>query len=268
LTSFHKKKFATGAALISCVMAVFSALAVAESDLQSQNMPSTKLVAVVKSLERATLSSQIEGMVTSVNYLPGERFRKGDVLLSIDCTLPNAALNKAKARVEFARNEFKSLDALHKLNSATMAEVAKSASEFAIAKADREIADYQVSHCDLRAPFDAAVVDSFVKPYESIQAKKELLDIVGTENLVVEFLASSDMLLELEPGRSVTVMISETGENYSLIIDKVVPLVDSISQTVKVISHIKSENTGLWSGMSGWVTLDNHYAQSTQKGAR
>lgn len=259
-----KKKFATGAALVTGVVAMFGAMAVAESDLQSQNLPSTKLVAVVKSMERATLSSQIEGMVTRVNYLPGERFRKGDVLLSIDCTLPNAALNKAKAQVEFARNEFRSLDALHKLNSATMAEVARSASEFAIAKADREIAEYQVSHCDLRAPFDATVVDSFVKPYESIQAKKELLDIVGTENLVVEFLASSDMLLELEPGRSVTVMISETGENYSLIIDKVVPLVDSISQTVKVISHIKSENTGLWSGMSGWVTLDNHYAQSTQ----
>ncbi len=264
LKGFHHKKIAIGAALVTGVAAMFGAMAVAESDLQSQNLPSTRLVAVVKSMERATLSSQIEGMVTSVNFLPGERFSKGDVLLSIDCTLPYAELNKATAQVEFARNEFKSLDALHKLNSATIAEVAKSASEFAIAKADRQIAEYQVSQCDLRAPFDATVVDSFVKPYESIQAKRELLDIVGTDNLVVEFLASSDMLMELEPGRSVTVMISETGENYSLIIDKVVPLVDSISQTVKVISHIKSENTGLWSGMSGWVTLDNSYVQSTQ----
>ena len=54
-----------------------------------------ELAAVVKSRQTAILSSQMDGLITDISVLAGDTFSKGDVLLSIDCTLQDAALSKA-----------------------------------------------------------------------------------------------------------------------------------------------------------------------------
>ena len=211
--------------------------------------------AVVKAGKTALLSSQIDGQVAAVYAKPGDSFSAGDILLSIDCTLQVTALNRAKAELDFARNEYKSTKALNELNSTTKVQVARSAAEFAIASADVDAAQYQINQCLLTAPFDGTVIESWINPHESIQQKKELLKIVSNTDLSVEFLAPSDQLAELYEGRNIRLSILETNADYDIRIDKVIPVVDSVSQTVKVISRIEAVDDRLWSGMSGRVSL-------------
>lgn len=236
--------------LTSCVLSA--------TTLASDNLGYT---AVVKSGKTALLSSQIDGQVAAVYVKPGDSFLTGDVLLSIDCALPVAALNRAKAELEFARNEYKSTKELNALNSTTRVQVARTAAQFAIASADADAAQYQVNQCILTAPFDGTVVQSWVNPHESVQQKKELLKIVSNTDLSVEFLAPSNQLAELYEGRNLRLSIMETDADYELSIDKIIPVVDSVSQTVKVISHIEVIDNRLWSGMSGRVSLVSEDAQ-------
>jgi len=217
---------------------------------------SLEFAAVVKSRQTAVLSSQMDGLITEVNALAGDTFSKGDVLLSIDCTLQHAALSKAKAQVEYARNEFKSTRTLEKLNSTTKVQVARSAAEFAKAKAELDAADHRVTQCLVHAPFDGTVIQSWAKTYETVDAKTKLLEIVNNDNLVAEFLAPSNSIQSLETGRSFRFLVGETGKGYIATIDKVVPYVDSVSQTVKVISSLDSDDSGLWAGMSGLAILE------------
>lgn len=215
-----------------------------------------ELAAVVKSHQSAVLSSQMDGMITSVNARIGDTFAQGEVLLSIDCTLQETTLAKAKAQVEYARNEYKSTRSLEELNSATKAEVARSAAEFAKAKADLDAADFRVSQCVVHAPFDGTVIQSWANTYESVNAKTRLIEIVNNDNLVAEFLAPSNTINSLVTGRSFVFQVGETGKRYTATIDKVVPFVDSVSQTVKVVSRLDSKESDLWAGMSGLVILD------------
>lgn len=217
--------------------------------------------AVVKAGKTALLSSQIDALVTDVHVKPGDSFSEGDVLLNMDCALPRAALNRAKAELEFARNEYKSTKALNSLNSTTKVQVARTAAQFAIANADLEVAQYQVERCVLTAPFDGTVVQSWVNPHESIQNKKQLLEITSNTDLSVEFLAPSNQLEELIEGRLIRLSILETNAEYDLLIDKVIPVVDAVNQTVKVISRIDVNDDKLWSGMSGRVSLVSEDAQ-------
>lgn len=234
-----------------------SAVAVALLALITVPVQSSPLefAAVVKSNQTAVLSSQMDGLVAQVNTKAGDNFQKGDVLLSIDCTLQSAAAAKARAQVEYARNEFKSTKSLEKLNSTTKVEVARSAAEFAKAKAELDAADYRVSQCVVYAPFDGTVVQSWTKTHESVNAKSKLLEIVNNENLVAEFLAPSNTINALKAGRSFRFQVGETGKDYIATIDKVVPYVDSVSQTVKVISKLESADASLWAGMSGLAIL-------------
>jgi len=215
-----------------------------------------ELAAVVKSRQTAVLSSQMDGLITQVNAYTGDTFLKGDVLLSIDCTLQQAALSKAKAQVEYTRNEYKSTNALEKLNSTTKVQVARSAAEFAKAKAELDAAGHRVTQCQVYAPFDGTVIQSWAKAHETVNAKTQLLEIVNNDNLIAEFLAPSDSIKSLMNGRSFGFLVGETGQRYTATIDKVIPYVDSVSQTVKVIGHLKS-NDSLWAGMSGLVVLDD-----------
>ena len=215
-----------------------------------------ELAAVVKSRQTAILSSQMDGLITEVTALAGDTFSKGDVLLSIDCTLQDAALSKARAQVEYARNEYKSTRALEELNSTTKVQVARSAAEFAKAKAELDAADHRVTQCFVYAPFDGTVIQSWAKNHETVNAKTKLLEIVNNDNLVAEFLAPSDSINSLQAGRSFRFLVGETGKGYTATIDKVVPYVDSVSQTVKVISKLDAADSALWAGMSGLVILE------------
>ena len=215
-----------------------------------------EFAAVVKSHQTAVLSSQMDGLITAVAVNVGDTFSKGDILLSIDCTLQQAALSKARAEVEYARNEYKSTKSLEKLNSSTKVQVARSAAQFAKAKAELDAADYRVSNCVVYAPFDGTVIQSWARTHESVNAKSELLEIVNNSNLIAEFLAPSNAIGSLKAGRTFQLMVGETGQGYAATIDKVVPYVDSVSQTVKVISRLESNNTDLWAGMSGLVVLE------------
>jgi len=214
-----------------------------------------ELAAVVKSRQTAVLSSQIDGLITEVKVLAGDTFSKGDILLSIDCTLQHAASAKARAQVEYARNEYKSTKALEALNSTTKVQVARSAAEFAKAKAELDAADHKATQCLVYAPFDGTVIQNWAKTFETVNAKSKLLEIVNNDNLVAEFLAPSNSINSLDAGRSFRFVVGETGKGYTATIDKVVPYVDSVSQTVKVISKLESGDSGLWAGMSGLVIL-------------
>lgn len=242
--------------LRAAIVVLLSSSAVCLPGTVLSDASSLELAAVVKSHQTAVLSSQMDGLITEVNARIGDTFAKGDVLLSIECTLQNAALSKAKAEVEYARNEYKSTRSLEKLNSTTKVQVARSAAEFAKAKAELDAADFRVSQCLVYAPFDGTVVQSWAKMYESVNAKSKLIEIVNNDNLVAEFLAPSNAINTLTTGRSFKFLVGETGKRYTATIDKVIPYVDSVSQTVKVISRLDSDNTGLWAGMSGLVILE------------
>ncbi len=215
-----------------------------------------ELAAVVKSEQTAILSSQMDGLITAVNARAGDTFSEGDVLLSIDCTLQQAGAAKSRAQVEFARNEYKSIKSLEKLNSTTKVQVARSAAEFAKARAELDAAEYRVSLCVVHAPFDGTVVQSWAKTHESVNAKSKLLEIVNNDTLTAEFLAPSNAIAYLQTGRSFNLQVGETGKGYVATIEKVVPFVDSVSQTVKVIGRLDSDKSDLWAGMSGLVILE------------
>lgn len=238
------------------LMAVVSSAFICHPGLVLSGASQLELAAVVKSHQTAVLSSQMDGLITEVHARIGDTFDKGDVLLSIECKLQHAALSKAKAEVEYARNEYKSTRSLEKLNSTTKVQVARSAAEFAKAKAGLEAADFHVSQCLVYAPFNGTVVQSWAKTYESVNAKSKLIEIVNNDNLVAEFLAPSNAISALTTGRSFKFLVGETGKHYTAKIDKVIPYVDSVSQTVKVISRFESADTGLWAGMSGLVILE------------
>lgn len=211
--------------------------------------------AIIKAPQTTILSSQVDGVVEEIHIREGDSFKRDDILLTFDCTMQKAKLDKAKAQYQFTSQNRKSVMELAKLNSASEMQVVQTKSEHSKAIADLTAAKHQVSQCSVLAPYDGSVLQSWVNTHENVDAKGKILEIINNNDLVAEFLAPSDMLTALPAGKELLLKVNETRQSYTVVIDRIVPRVDAVSQTIKVLAKIESVHSDLWSGMSGWAVL-------------
>ena len=213
------------------------------------------LSAIVKASNTAVLSAQIDGLIEKIHVQEGQEFLANDVLLTLECSVQKNTLKKSNAHLLFVSKENESVKKLVKLNSASQMQVAQSRAELSKAKSDVAAAKHQVSLCTVLAPYDGNVIQTWVNAHENVQAKSKMIEIVDNRELATEFLAPSHMLPQLQSGIEFKLNITETSKSYPAVIDRVIPRVDAISQTVKVIGRLTSTYPELWSGMSGVAVL-------------
>ena len=96
--------------------------------------------AVIKALDRALLSSELAGRITSLPRRPGDAFKKGDLLVAIDCDLYNAQSAKVAAEHKGARLKVENARQLQELRSIGALEVTTAESDFAQTQAALRIA--------------------------------------------------------------------------------------------------------------------------------
>ena len=95
------------------------AIAVSTVTLKSQSIANTlELSGSIRPVEQATLSTRVMGRITALSLEAGDRFRKGDVLASIDVMDLNAQTGQAQLGVAQAQAEvFRSQASLNQLES-------------------------------------------------------------------------------------------------------------------------------------------------------
>ena len=117
------------------------------------------------------LSTRVSGVVAEVRVKPGQRVKKGTVLLRLDKTVLQAQLDEAnaeQARAQAdagdARRELERVQELYKRTVSSTSELdaatlrnARAQATLAAAKARRVIAQKNLQDAELKAPFDGTV---------------------------------------------------------------------------------------------------------------
>ena len=115
--------------------------------------PDNEARAVIKALDRALLSSELAGRITSLPRRPGDAFKKGDLLVAIDCDLYNAQSAKVAAEHKGARLKMENARQLQELRSIGALEVTTAESDFAQTQAALRIAQINAGRCSINAPW-------------------------------------------------------------------------------------------------------------------
>jgi membrane fusion protein, multidrug efflux system len=209
-----------------------------------------------------TLSSEMAGRIDKINTRPGERFKKGDVLVVLDCITQRALLQRARATETAAERTYAVNQRLFKLGSIGELELEVSQSEVDKTKADVAVADAAVSKCVITAPFAGMTAEGFSgstgkKPqeYQYVTAGQPVLDILDEHDLDIEFIAPSSEIGRLKIGAKFEINIEETRKRYDARITRLAPRVDPVSQSVKVYAEFTGDTHDLLPGMSGKVKL-------------
>ena len=212
--------------------------------------------ALVVATEKVAISSEIAARVEKINFLMGESFDKGDVLITFDCKLYKAQLEVIKADHKSAKIQLKNDKEL--LDMRSIGELQYQLSESALRKAEAElsIAKLNVERCNIIAPYDGKVMDVYTNVFTSIEQRQPLMDIVGDGLLEAEIVAPSNWLKWLKKGHPVKIIIDETGEILDAKIISLGVTVDAASQTIELKAQFNKKYESLIPGMSGIVKFE------------
>ena len=215
--------------------------------------------AVIVSLDKTVLSSEIAGEIIELSKYEGDSFKKGETLIRLDCSIYKAQKRKIEVEKEIAKLELEKNKKLDTYGSVGTFEIQISQENFNKQKAENDIAAINVERCDIKAPFDGKIASKKVSKYQSIKPQDELLEIVGIDNLEAKIVVPSSWLVWLKRGIELDLNIDETKTTVKAQIVQIDSIVDPTSQSITVRAKLLKPFENIISGMSATA---NFYQQN------
>ena len=211
--------------------------------------------ALVVASQEAILSSELAARIENIAVKEMQRFKEGDLLIQFDCSLYEAQKDVVSANANSALIKLKSDEQMLQMRSIGKYELELSISEYEKAKSELRIAELNVERCQIKAPFDGAVEEVVVNPFETIQPQVELMKIIQTDILELEMVVSSEWISWLKIGHPIKVYIDEIQKEFNATISGIGANVDAVSQTIQLKGTITDTSPALLPGMSGRVVF-------------
>lgn len=206
---------------------------------------------VVKSLQEAVLSVDLNARVLETPVRIGASFSKDDVLIRFDCTVQKAEVKAAKATYRASQSTHNSNVELKEYGAIGEFEVGVSKAEMQRALAIAEAASARTKDCVINAPFEGRVADLSINAFETPAPNQPLLKIVSSEDYEVRLIVPSSWLSWLNTGSEFEFVVDETGQRHPAAVWRVGAEVDAVSKTVPVIARFSMLPVEVLPGMSG-----------------
>ncbi len=213
---------------------------------------------IIRSKEIVNFTSETYGNVLTLPLEEGSAFKKGDILLTLDCRLQEADLQKSLAQQQAAQKAYESTNKLKDYGSISDFEVIKAKSEADAANADVSKLKVIIEKCTIKAPFNGSVAEMKTHLHETVKPGDPLLKIVNTDNLIFEIQVPSKWLSWLQVGSLFTVYINDINKKISAKVTYINPEIEPISQTVRITSTIEPPDAELKPGMTGQANFPEH----------
>jgi RND family efflux transporter MFP subunit len=202
-----------------------------------------------------TVAAEIGARIQRIAFKEGERFKAGQVLVSLDCSVQAAQRDRARAALSAAETADGGNQKLAERNAIGRVELDTSRAEVEKMRAELAFNNATLAKCGMVAPFGGRVAEQKAREGQFIQPGQAVLDILDYSSLELEFITPSKWLAWLKPGHKFQVRIDETQKAYPARILRIGARIDPVSQSIKVIAVIDGQFADLVAGMSGKVEL-------------
>lgn len=231
------------------VLLMFTLGAAAQGSPQEFNQPIIR--AQLRPINHAVISAGLSARILMFDHKVGESVVQGQLIMRFDCHKQNAEFEITQARLNVSREQLKTNQRLQELDSISNINLSLSKAEVFIAESERDRVQAVVSECEVSAPFTGKIVEKRVQAHEHVQEGDPLFRIVDVKNLEVQMVIPSSMMTDYQPGKQFQIVIDETGTSVTASVNRMIGIVDPVSETTRVISDLIKSHAELLPGMSG-----------------
>ncbi|SDN97967.1 efflux RND transporter periplasmic adaptor subunit [Vreelandella arcis] len=141
----------------------------------------------VEATTRSNLSFRMGGELLELNVSPGQRVSEGEVIARIDDRNAQSELDSARSRLELAKAMLERMRYTLERGAVSQARFDEAESEWRAARATFEQAQEQVTHTQLRAPYDGVIAQVPVDNRQIVQVQQTVAVIQQPGQLDVVF---------------------------------------------------------------------------------
>ncbi|ELC3206073.1 multidrug efflux RND transporter periplasmic adaptor subunit VmeT [Vibrio parahaemolyticus] len=148
---------------------------------------SDAFLARIDATHRAQLSFQVGGEVEKLLVRMGQGVEKGEVLATLDPKDLQLALDASQAQYALAKTQWERAKSLYSKKLISTDSYDQKETQYKAALASFEQAKTDLSYTKIQAPFDGVVSYTYVKPYQVVGEKQEILNLIDNTTLDVSF---------------------------------------------------------------------------------
>jgi RND family efflux transporter MFP subunit len=185
----------------------------------------------------ANLSTRMMGNVTNVKVQPGQKVKKGELLVAISSTdlsakkaQVEASIKQAQAAFNDAQRDYQRFKELYEKESASQKEFEGMQTRYQMAEAGLEAAkemmkevDAQFAYANLRAPFDGVAANTFVKEGDIAHPGMPIVTVEGTSKYEATVLVPESKINEVQVGAKASILVKSENREIDGVVKEVSP---------------------------------------------
>ncbi len=206
--------------------------------------------ATLQAEHEAKLISEVPGTVMQLLVEEGDQVKQGQLLARIDAAHSRLQLREAEADLQRRRNDVERGEKLvvRKLIAANTQD--QTEADFAVRRAEVNLARVVVDKSEIRAPFNGVITRRWIKQGQLLAANSAVFDMADFAELRAELRVPERDAVAIAAGQIVHFTVDALGSrHFEAKVDRVAPIVDRESGTVKVTVKVDNRDRSLRPGL-------------------
>ncbi|WP_028111892.1 efflux RND transporter periplasmic adaptor subunit [Ferrimonas kyonanensis] len=194
--------------------------------------------------------SQTEGVIRSVDVGDGRVVKKGQSLIQLDPSYPQAILAEAQAQLQDDERRLAELSQLSRSNAVSESSLLEQQAKVAMSKARVDAAQVSLSYYSIKAPFDGVLGLSQLSQGQYIQRGEALLNLTDLNSLYVDFGLPSRYLSLVQVGQLANLHFDAWPDReFTATISSIDPVIDTQSRNLRVRTELDNPQQMLRPGL-------------------
>jgi len=194
----------------------------------------------LQAIREVRIINQAQGLLIALPVYPGDKVKKGQLLVQLDSSLAHAEMQKAQATLNLAKVDYQRLKDLAPRKLASESEVAQAQTRYEIAVADLHLKQTRFAHSQIKAPIAGIISQRLAEPGDVIPLHTHLLTLIDTSSLKSEIHLSELLLPLVKVGNQVEITIDALGEKtFKGSIKRLHPVIDKDTRrgVIEIVLH-------------------------------
>lgn len=224
----------------------------------------------LRGVKEAVITPKLPNQVLQVRVKPGDKVRKGQLLILLESQgvdgqlgMAQAGVSQAAAALDNAEKSYKRMDELFKQGAISQQQYDQAKTGYDVAKASMEqaraavqSADTQADYARICSPIDGTVGIVYLNVGDTADTHKAAGVISDLSSMEVEIAVNENDITYLNEGREVKIMVdAASDEPFTGKVTEVSSVADLYSKSYPVKIQINNKEGRLKSGMFSRVTL-------------
>lgn len=196
--------------------------------------------ATLEAENRAQILARVGGVVERLAVEEGHAVGNDQELLTLDGS--DAALRLRQAEVELAKQRaiFERQRRSFEGQIIPEADFELAKTNFEAAEAAVKLAEHELSHTHVRAPFAGTVVQRLVQVGQTVNVGTPLFEVANFRPLLARIYVPAKEMGTLQEGQEAALTLDSSGERLAGVVKLVSPVVDPTTGTIKVTIHVSN----------------------------